>query len=58
MGKSGNAEDADCNPVHLHLEVRVDEEDWPRDDNSKRKDPENYIGTGFSDDGQPVSDEC
>ena len=58
MGKSGNARDADCNPVHLHLEVRVDDESWPADDKSKRKDPEEYIGTEFSDNGQPVSDRC
>ena len=57
MGKSGNAEEAECNQVHLHLEVRKDEETWPTDDESK-KDPEEYIGTEFSSDGEPVSDEC
>lgn len=57
MGESGNAEDAECNSVHLHLEVRKGES-WPSDDKSKRKDPEEYIGTEFSSDGEPVSDEC
>jgi hypothetical protein len=58
MGKSGNAAEADCNPVHLHLEVRKDKEKWPTDDESKRKDPEKYVGTEFSDNGRPVSDNC
>jgi murein DD-endopeptidase MepM/ murein hydrolase activator NlpD len=58
MGKSGNAGDADCNPVHLHLEVRKNEGSWPTDAESTSRDPEKYIGTEFSSGGEPVSDEC
>lgn len=58
MGKSGNAEEADCNSVHLHLEVRKGEGSWPTDAESKSRDPEKYVGTEFSSSGQPVSDEC
>jgi murein DD-endopeptidase MepM/ murein hydrolase activator NlpD len=58
MGKSGNADDADCNSVHLHLEVRKKEGSWPTDAESTSRDPEEYIGTEYSSDGEPVSDEC
>jgi murein DD-endopeptidase MepM/ murein hydrolase activator NlpD len=58
MGNSGNAAEADCNSVHLHLEVRKGEGSWPTDAGSKSRNPEKYIGTEFSSDGQPVSDEC
>jgi len=61
-GKSGNADDAQCNEEHLHLEVREGNSAgrwaWTRDSGGKPVDPEKYVGTKFGADGDPVSDAC
>jgi murein DD-endopeptidase MepM/ murein hydrolase activator NlpD len=57
MGESGNADDAKCNSVHLHLEVR-EGESWPTDAESGTRDPEKYVGTEFNEEGAATSDDC
>lgn len=60
-GKSGNAEEAACNPEHLHLEVRKGKDTefgWVKGNGAEAVNPEPYVGTEFNDNGAPVSDEC
>ncbi|WP_263807996.1 M23 family metallopeptidase [Salinibacter sp.] len=60
-GKSGNAEEAECNQEHLHLEVREgDGTDlgWVKDLGGETVDPEEYIGTNFNEEGEAKSDQC
>lgn len=60
-GMSGNAGEAECNPAHLHLEVREGSSSdfgWTEDNGGETKDPENYVGTEFDDSGNAKSDDC
>lgn len=57
-GTSGNACDdaCGCGPAHLHIEMRQGGQNW---ETSAPVDPENHLGTVFSDDsGIPITDSC
>ncbi|WP_251930102.1 M23 family metallopeptidase, partial [Salinibacter ruber] len=60
-GESGNAQEAECNPEHLHLEVREGDgrdSGWIKDLGGETVDPEEHIGTDFNEEGEATSDQC
>ena len=60
-GESGNAQEADCNPEHLHLEVREGDgtdNGWVKDLGGETVDPEEHIGTSFNEEGKATNDLC